>query len=230
LPPCKQILLSSLIPIPSQLIGSGQIFKAVPYWLTAAHVIARSNTLVLTACNKHDVEYRPVTVGSCIRTEVSLQGHIDPQLFFCLADSSLFGCFININEATRERQFSAIRFNAPNTKEYFAIFNNVYDCPDGRVNPVLVACLADKQTHVLLGRNLSAFRTVSFHGASISFSERGLEPRLQIQSGRQNKKTPIFGCLLICNNLMVRTRGLEPPRVAPLPPQSSASTDSATSA
>ncbi len=52
----------------------------------------------------------------------------------------------------------------------------------------------------------------------------------QIEDVIQNKKAPKPGGLLICNNLMVRERGLEPPRVTSLPPQSSASTDSATRA
>ena len=46
----------------------------------------------------------------------------------------------------------------------------------------------------------------------------------QIENMTQNKKASKFESLLICNNLMVRERGLEPPRLAALAPKASVST------
>ena len=62
------------------------------------------------------------------------------------------------------------------------------------------------------------------------YSERGLEPSLQIQIAGQNKKTPGIERLLICYLKMVREKGLEPSRLTALAPKASVSTNSTTRA
>ena len=175
-PPSKKVSLGISIPIPGQFVRRGQVFKVVPYRLTPIHVIARSSALTLTACNKYYVEYRPVAISSYIRAEAGLQDHIDPQLFFGFTDSSLLGRFININESTRKRQFTFVGLDAANTEEHFTIIYDIHDGTNGRIDPVLMASLANEKAIAFLSSNPAALYAISSMQAVYRSAREDLNP------------------------------------------------------